>query len=519
MEVLTVAQMRQAEKRAEAEAGMPTLIMMENAGRAIFAAIAAVASPAGKRIAVICGGGNNGGDGFVAARHLAAAGAAVTAWVAVPREKLHGDAAVNYRILEHSPVPLQHILVEADLDKLDQSLQSADFAVDCLLGTGITRKVEGIYKGIIDVLNGFEGRVIAADIPSGIDADSGEVLGAAVKAWLTVTFAFPKRGQLFFPGREYCGRLQVADIFIPTRYAVDATGVSLLTPDIVCGLLPPRREDSHKGDYGRVFVLAGASGFTGAAYFTSMAAQRSGAGLVTLGIPAGLHSITAGLMPEVMHIPLEETGEGSLSPEICAGLLKLAAKSSVLAAGPGLTAGENIRTIIGSLLENYPGPLVLDADALNAIAPDSGMLAGAAVPPVITPHPGEMARLAGLSKKDVVRNSLELAREKASQWQAIIVLKGAPTVVALPGGKAYINATGNDGMATGGAGDVLTGLVAGFIAQGAAPAAAAPAAVYIHGLAGDLAAQEQGKRGMIASDILHHIPRAMEVIIKGDKRK
>ncbi len=516
MEILTDKQMQEVDRRAMEELKIPGLILMENAGNRVFHEIAAVNYLPGKKILVACGGGNNGGDGFVIARHLAAAGAKVTVLALAAREKYRGDAAVNLNLLNHTPLNLDFILKETDLARVGFYLEGTSLVVDSLFGTGLNQKVHGLYKEVIDKINLFSGRVIATDIPSGINASTGAVMGVAVRASLTVTFAFPKRGLFFYPGREYCGKIKIVDIFIPSFLGEEeGSGVVLLTKGKALAMLPQRRGNSHKGDYGRVFILAGAPGYTGAAFLTSMTAQRAGAGLVTLGIPAGLHNIMESLLTEVMTVSLPETPNGGLSaqsPEVMKNYLK---KSDVLAIGPGLGKGKDIREILLSLLPTYASPMVIDADGLNAIAPTPEVLRQASLSPVLTPHLGEMSRLTGLSVAEIKKNSLELAREMSKKWQAVLVLKGAPTIVALPGGAVYVNTTGNEGMATGGTGDVLTGLIAGFIAQGASPAEAAVAAVYLHALAGDIAAEKLGKRGLIASDVMNMIPEAFLRMEKG----
>ncbi len=509
MEILTDRQMQQVDRRAIEELKIPGLLLMENAGIRVFHEIAAAASLLGKKIVVACGGGNNGGDGFVIARHLAAAGAKVTVLALAPREKYRGDAVINLNLLDYTSLNFDFILEKADLSRVDFYLEGASLVVDSLLGTGLNKEVRGLYKEVIDKINLFPGEIIATDIPSGINASTGAVMGVAVKASLTVTFAFPKRGLFLYPGRKYCGKIKVADIFIPSFLGEEeGSGVVLLTKEKALAMLPQRQGNNHKGDYGRVLILAGAPGYTGAAFLTSMTAQRAGAGLVTLGIPAGLHSIMETLLTEVMTVSLPETPKGGLSaqsPEIMKSYLK---KSDVLAIGPGLGTEKDIREILLSLLTSYTSPMVIDADGLNAIVPTPEVLRQPSLPPVLTPHLGEMSRLTGLSITEIKKNPLELAREMSEKWRVVLVLKGAPTIVALPRGVVYVNTTGNEGMATGGTGDVLTGLIAGLIAQGAHPEKAAVSAVYLHGLAGDIAAEKLGKRGLVASDVMNMIPEA-----------
>jgi ADP-dependent NAD(P)H-hydrate dehydratase / NAD(P)H-hydrate epimerase len=513
MDLLTGSEMKRVDERAMAELGIPGVLLMETAGRRVFEAVAALGPLPGRPVVVACGRGNNGGDGFVAARHLDAAGARVHVLLLAKPEDYQGDAAVNLRLLTHTGASLKHILEDRDLDQVDACLQGAHAVVDALLGTGLLREVQGLYRQVITRINDFPGKVIAADIPSGIHADTGEVMGTAVKAWSTVTFAFPKKGLYFYPGKEHSGIINIADIFIPRFLGKqEGSNLYLSTPETVQSLLPPRRGDGHKGSCGRVLVLAGSPGFSGAAYLTSMAAQRSGAGLVTLGVPVGLHAIMAGKLVEVMTAPLQETAAGTLSSTAMDVLSTYLGLSDVLAFGPGLGRGEEIREILLQVLARYPKPMVIDADGLNALALGPEVLKQAACPPVLTPHPGEMARLTGMSVAEVRRDPVGLAREKARLWQAVLVLKGSPTVVAYPDGRVFLNPTGNDGMATGGTGDVLTGIIAGLIAQGSSAGEAAVAGTFVHGLAGDLAAARAGTRGMIATDVLEVLPKALQKI-------
>lgn len=521
MELLTGPEMRRVDERAITELGIPGVLLMETAGRRVFEEVASLGPLKGKPVALFCGRGNNGGDGFVTARHLDAAGARVQVFLLAGPDDYRGDAAINLRLLTHTGASLYHILEEKDLNLVDACLMGAHVVVDCLLGTGLKREVGGLYRQVIQRINEFSGKIVAADIPSGINADTGEVMGTAVKAWSTVTFAFPKPGLYFYPGRDYSGRIKIADIFIPPFLgAEEGSGLHLAAAADIKGLLPPRRGSSHKGSYGRVLVLAGSPGYSGAAYLAAMAAQRSGAGLVTLGVPLSLQPVMAAKLVEVMPIPLQETAAGTLSATAPGVLDKDLEASRALAFGPGLGRGPEIREILLDLLKNYPKTMIIDADGLNALARGDReeraaaleSLAKAKALPVLTPHPGEMARLTGLPLSQVVKDPVGLAGETARRWQSVVVLKGAPTVTAFPGGRTYVNPTGNEGMATGGTGDVLTGLIAGLAAQGSSAQDAALAGVYLHGLAGDMAAAEKGSRSMTATDLLEALPGALKAL-------
>ncbi len=512
MHILTGPQMRRADERAITQLGIPGLLLMETAGRKVFEEMAAFFPVAGKRIVVVCGRGNNGGDGFVTARHLASAGAQVEVFALGSPADYRGDAAVNLYMLTHTAACLHHILEVKDVSRVNASLKGAFLVVDSLLGTGLTREVTGLYREVIEGINRCSAKTVATDIPSGINSDTGEVMGAAVRAWKTVTFAFPKRGHFFYPGKEHCGEVTVADIFIPAFLGKEeGSNLTAITAGDVRARLPRRWGHGHKGIYGRVFVLAGSPGCTGAAYLTSMAALRSGCGLVSAGVPRGLNEIMENKLTEVMTVPLAETAAGTLSLAARDALWHSLRQSHALAVGPGLGRGEDVRAILLDLLENYAKPLVIDADGLNALAPWETVFNRAQATPILTPHPGEMARLTGLSVQDILDESLAVARQKAKEWGVVLVLKGSPTLVALPGGDVYLNTTGNDGLATGGTGDVLTGLIAGLVAQGNTPEDAAVSAVFLHGRAGDLAAAELGRRGMLATDVLKNLPRAIKL--------
>ncbi len=520
MELLRAAEMKRADERAIGELGIPGVVLMENAGIKVFEEIVKLGPQKSNKFVIVCGGGNNGGDGFVVARHLASTGAEVIVLALVAKEKYQGDAAVNLQMLTHTSTSIYHILKETDLFLVDSSFKGTSLVVDAIFGIGLSREVRGLHKEVINKINSFSGKVVSVDIPSGINADTGEIMAVAVKASLTVTFAFPKRGLYLYPGRNYCGKIKTVNIFIPSFLGEEEGGNTyLVTGEKVASLLPIRLGDGHKGSYGRVFVLAGAPGYTGAAYLTSMAAQRSGAGLVTLGIPSGLNNIMESLLIEVMTAPLQETVNGTVSHNALSSILTHVKLAQSIAIGPGLAGKEEIRDILLNLMEQYEGPMVIDADGLNALSKDTEKLSKASASLILTPHYGEMSRLCDIPILKIKKNSIEIAREMAQRWQVVLVLKGAPTIIANPQGLVYINPTGNDGMATAGTGDVLAGLIAGFAAQGSSPIDSAIAGVYIHGLAGDNVAQKIGSRGMIASDVLKALPKALHNINQLEEEK
>ncbi|HSW35354.1 MAG TPA: NAD(P)H-hydrate dehydratase, partial [Candidatus Limnocylindrales bacterium] len=418
------------------------------------------------------------------------------------------DAEVNEKYIEKTSFPVQRLLTAKDLDCVRTELNSADLLVDALLGIGIERAVEGLLADLIRSINDSNVPVLSVDIPSGVDADTGLVLGCAVQAKWTVTFAFPKKGLLLHPGASYAGEIIVGEINIPS-FLVENEPINLLTASYVRGLFPQRSIDAHKGSMGRVLVVAGSPGMSGAAVMAAEAALRGGAGLVYLAAPKSLCPALEAKLIEVITVALPETRPGIIAPEAAEQILQKAGLCQVLAVGPGLNPGSATTTLLESLIASCPVPMVIDAGALEAIADKMHLLQTAKHLPVLTPHAGEMARLVGTGVVQVQQNRLEIALKCARQWNSILLLKGANTIIALPDGRAYINPTGGPALSTAGSGDLLTGLVASFIAQGLLPAAAAAAGAYIHGLSGDLVPEE---RGHMARDILLHFKQAFQYV-------
>lgn len=504
MKVLTAAAMKEADRRTIEEIGLPGAVLMEAAGMRITEAVLAI-NPGYKKVVVVAGPGNNGGDGLVAARLLSLAGCPVSLWVAARPEECRGEAAVNYHFLIRSSLLPVHILDEKTITVFREDLSQAALIIDALLGTGLSRPAEGLPAAAINLINQSGIPVLAVDIPSGVCADSGQVLGTAVQARWTVTLAYPKQGLLLYPGAGLAGKVTVAEINIPPAL-VGKEKTELLTAARVCRSLPPRRTDGHKGDFGRVLLVAGSPGMTGAAAMAAEAALRGGAGLVYLAAPDRLLPALEAKLLEVIVQGLPEAGPGQIDPSAAEQILEQAANCQVLAIGPGLLPGNATTLLLREIMPRCPVPLLLDAGALGALAEDPLLICKARRIPVITPHPGEAARLFGKTVEEVRRARLELAREYAVRWRCCLVLKGAFTIIAMPGGEIYINPTGGPALATAGAGDLLTGLIAALIAQGLAPEQAAINGVFLHGLAGDLA---QG-RGKIARDILNFIPASFD---------
>jgi NAD(P)H-hydrate epimerase len=492
--------MRAIDEAAIRGLGIPGMELMGRAGAAV-AAQAEALCPAG-RIVAVCGAGNNGGDGYVAARILKEKGREASAVALVPRERLRGDALAAREAAERAGVPI------ADATSGGAEAIRAgegDGILDALLGTGLERAPEGLFARAIERISALRcagARVLAVDVPSGLSADTGRPPGACVRADRTVTFAFPKRGLVLFPGAELAGEVVVADIGIPPEAAARVPAAcELLTEQEARALVPPRSPEAHKGDAGRVLVIAGSPGKTGAAWLSLSGALRGGAGLVTLAAREEVLPLALAGRPEAMSLPLPghgPLGRGDLEP-----LLAAARGADALVIGPGIPRGPETARLLRSLLEQARVPAVLDADALNALAlaPETGGVAGLPAPAVVTPHPGEMARLCGLDVAAVQADRIGLAASRARTWGCAVVLKGARTVVAGRDGLPAVIPVGNAGMATGGTGDVLAGLAGALLAGGIEAGAAARAAAFVHGKAGDLAARRAGQRGLLASDL------------------
>jgi NAD(P)H-hydrate epimerase len=502
------------DRRAADEFGISTLMLMEAAGRQVAAAAARMVQRPNPRVYIVAGKGNNGGDALVAARALAASGWRVTVILVAREADVSGDAAVNLSAARRGGIEVSP-LDSTGVPGLRGVLAGADLIIDGLFGTGFRGPVVGVAAKAIEAMNASGRPVLAIDIPSGIRGDDGTSDGPAVRADATVTMGLPKIGVVLPPGAEHAGRVWVADVGHPPRL-LDGAGVRtwLVTRGMVDAAVPRRRIDAHKGAFGRVLVVAGAVGYTGAAALCALGALRSGAGLVTAAVPAAVYPIVASTLVEGMPMPLADQ-EGALAPEAADQVLGLGAAADVLACGPGLSRLPGPAAVVRRLVADWTRPMVLDADALNVLAGGADALREARGPVVITPHPGEMARLLEVRVEEIQRRRLDVARAAARRFGAVVVLKGARTVVASADGDAFVVPTGNPGMATGGMGDVLTGAVAGLIGQGLSPVTAAWVAAYLHGLAGDLAASDRGPAGLLAREVADRLPCALRAVRAG----
>lgn len=529
MRLVTPAEMRLVERRAETEFGLASSLLMENAGARAAEVALQMLGAAGGKVVVVAGRGANGGDGFVLARHLAGRDRHVEVFLCGSAAALRGEALANFTILTRCAgdrLSVQELIDEDGLAAFGAALGDAGLVVDALFGTGLRGMVTGLPLQIIEAVNAAGHPVLSLDVPSGLDAGTGQLLagcsatggaGSAIRATTTVTFGLPKLGLFLYPGAAWAGEVMVVDLGLPPALLTDAAlKMHLITAERVRQSLPVRPADAHKGSFGHALLVGGSPGLTGAVALAGEAALRSGAGKVTVAVPQSLNPILEVKLTEAMSRPLPETERQTVAATAAGPLAAWASRCSAVGLGIGLGVEEEAGEFLRQFLAGVALPVVIDADALRLLAarPElfRAILAGRPEPAVLTPHPGEMAALMGLSVDAVERYRVDAAREVAQSWRAVLVLKGAHTVVATPDGEAFLNPTGNPGLATGGTGDVLTGLLTALLAQGMSPAGAAVAAVHLHGLAGDLAAKDIGPVGLVAGDVARRLPQAFREV-------
>lgn len=527
MKILSAERVKRADAEAQSRLGIPGLLLMENAAQAVVRYLECWATDLlRKRIVVVTGKGNNGGDGLAVARILHSYGASVEIVLLTGPEDLKGDARQNMDMVRSIGVPI-HIMAGVPVSDWPESWAYRDVLLDSILGTGTRGPVTGPTADVIDWINRkFKGHVVSIDLPSGLEADSAEPLGPSVKANATVTFTALKLCHVALPSSTGCGEIWVAPIGVPdSLLPQDASSLQVITRQRLHPVFQPREASAHKGHFGHIFLLAGSRGKSGAASMSGLAAMRSGAGLVTVGVPQGIQAITAGYSPEYMTEGLPEGVDGTFTAEVADIILSKTSSIDVLAIGPGLGTSSGVVQGLKKILEHWPLPLVLDADALNCmVAFHLKIPFREGRPVVLTPHPGEMARLAGTSIDEIQADRIAAARNVAAKGGFYVILKGARTVIACPTGKTYLNVTGNPGMATGGSGDVLTGMVASLLAQQLLSSeswnradkieSALQAAVYWHGLAGDRFASVYGQTPLIAGDLIGHLAATFPLLTK-----
>jgi hydroxyethylthiazole kinase-like uncharacterized protein yjeF len=522
MRILSAESMREVDRTAIEDLGIPSMVLMENAAIGVVDAIGEMYEEAESAV-LFCGPGNNGGDGLAIARHLAVRGYEVRIFLMTERA-LRGDAEVQLGICRRQGLHIQDIESEEDLVEALEHARESDVIVDALFGTGLARPLEGLYAELVEELNDLDVPRVAVDLPSGLNGSRSTPLGPHVQADLTVTFAAPKIAHVFPPASEAVGELVVADLGIPPELVdeVEEEGgaLYLLREEELVDLLPPREPGTHKGDYGHALIVAGSPGKGGAAILAARAAVRAGAGLVTAAVPEPILTVVDLGSVESMTLGLPCRGSGQLAAAAADRVLAGSAGKSVLALGPGLGQEDETAEAIRRIALETALPLVLDADGLNAFAGRAGDLRDRAdhgAETVLTPHPGELGRLLGIPTADVQADRIGSVRRAAAETGAVVVLKGYRTLVATPEGEINVNPTGNPGMASGGTGDVLTGLIAGLIAQGLEVLDAALLGVYLHGLAGDLAVVEAGEVGLTAGDLVTFLPAAFQELAETDE--
>lgn len=515
MKLVTAKEMKALDVQAQNDYAMPGILLMDNAAQAVAEAVhEALTALEGERVVIFCGGGNNGGDGLGAARWLQSYGVSVRAFVVgAALDAVRGDAALELAMFTKAGGRVEALSTEDDWVLAELAASKADVLVDALLGTGFHGELEGDVLRACELLNKSEKYILAVDVPTGVNADNGAVSENAVRADHTVTMALVKTGLLLYPGREYCGDIELADISMPVKLVEEYQSDKYrLTDEIVRELLPLRKANAHKGDAGRVVICAGSPGYTGAAALASDAAVKAGAGLVSLYTPLSSRDVLAIKLTEVMVHGLLERMPGILGGGAASDVASSAEAADVLAIGPGLGTSESTQEAVRTILQKITTPVVIDADALTALAGHTEILAAMQAQKVLTPHPGEMARLTGLEIAEIEADRINIAKKYAEEWQAIVVLKGAPTVIGCPNGTVYVNSTGNSSLATGGSGDVLTGIIAGLAAQEISLQEAAICGVYLHGLAAELTGIDIG---LAAGELAALLPQAREQVLYG----
>jgi NAD(P)H-hydrate epimerase len=510
MKIATTEEMRAMESYAIETLGIAEEILMENAGIAAYYALAGEMDIAGGRFAVFCGGGNNGGDGFVVARKIHSGGGIVKVFLLAAKNRYKGAARKNLDRLLNLPVDVRPV---ESVDDVRGYILQSNAVIDAIFGTGLDRDVEGLHREVIELINAIGKPVYSLDIPSGVNGDTGRLMGTAIRAAATVTFGLPKRGNLLYPGYLCGGKLYVTHIsFPPELYDSESIGVEVNDPPP----LPARKASGHKGDFGDVLFVAGAAGYYGAPAFSALSFLKAGGGYSRLAAPASVIPGIAAQAGEIVFVPQRETASGSIALKNKSALLELAGRVDLVVLGPGLSLAEETQKLVRELAAKIEKPILIDGDGITAIAKNPRFLKRRRYETVLTPHAGEMSRIAGKSPEEIENDPIGILRETAAGLDSIIVLKGAHSLVGFPDGRVWINMSGNSGMATAGSGDVLTGAIGAMFGLGLPLQEAVRAGVFVHGLAGDLAAAAKGEDGITARDIMESLPRAVAMVRAAD---
>jgi len=515
MKVSRVSEMRELDRTAIKRYGILEELLMENAGQAVYSVLSKEFGVTDKKFLVFCGIGNNGGDGFVVARKIHSNGGAVKVFILGDPSRFKGVAKINLDIVSRLPIKVRQ-LESVTAVKVD--VAHCDGIVDAILGTGITRDVGGLYRDVIELINESGKTVFSVDIPSGVHGDTGQVMGAAVRADYTVTFGLPKIGNMLFPGYDLCGELTVSHIsFPPSMYDADSLKVEINHPPRLC----PRDKNGHKGDFGEVLFVAGASSYFGAPYFAALSFLKAGGGYSRLAAPKSITPFIATRGSEIVFVPQQETSSGSIALENKRALLELSERMDMVVLGPGLSLEEETQQLARELAREIDKPLLIDGDGITALCKDLSIIQARKAETILTPHLGEMSRITAFAGKMSVReidaNKIDVLQRTASELNAIVVLKGAHSLIGTPDERVFINMSGNSGMATAGSGDVLTGTIAAMFGLGLSVQDAVRKGVFIHGLSGDLAAEDKGEDGLTAQDILDYLPLAMKMDRAGSR--
>lgn len=516
MKILNSEQMREIDRKAIEEIGIPGVVLMENAGRNTYHEILKrVPQIQNKKVSILCGKGNNGGDGFVIGRYLLKSGNSPRVYMFAKKEELRGDAKINFEIIDKMHADIIEIVDKNQWRKEKEIIFNSDVIIDALFGTGLKGELGNFWKDVFGYLKDSPAFKVSVDIPSGLSADTFLLQGPCFKADLTVTMAALKVSHVFPPASEYVGEVVVADIGIPgflfddKNYFLELIGINSLKRG---KLFLRRKMDSHKGNYGHLLIMAGSLGKTGAAVMAGKSALKIGAGLVTIAAPKSCVPIIASSCEEIMTYPVEETDECTFSEKSFEKILEFSKDKDVCVIGPGISTNPSTCSLVLKLLEKIEIPVVFDADGLNCLSSKVGVLKKRKNTTVLTPHPGEMGRILKLNPKKILDNRVSLVRDYCLQNKLYLVLKGWRTLIGTNDGKVYVNPTGNPGMATAGSGDVLSGMIGGILAQGEDVSDALIKAVYLHGLSGDLAVKKLGEKSLIAGDIIDYIPEAIKKI-------
>jgi hydroxyethylthiazole kinase-like uncharacterized protein yjeF len=505
MKVAKVDEMKDLDRRATEEFGISEDLLMENAGQGVYFVILQELGIKNNKFVVFCGGGNNGGDGLVVARKIYSNGGVVKVFLLDDEAKFKGAAKKNFEIISRMPIEMARI---GSIDSIRLELLDSDAIVDAIFGTGLVREVSGIHKDVIQLINESQKMVFSVDIPSGINGDTGEVMGVAVQADYTVTFGLPKPGNMLYPGYEHCGKLYVSHIsFPPALYNSSAIKVAINYPVE----LPERLTDTHKGNYGKALFIAGSSSYLGAPYFSALSFLKAGGGLSYLATPRSISSFIASKGSEIVFVPQKETPSGSIALKNKDELLEFSRGVDMVVLGPGLSLAKETQELVRELTPKIDRPLLIDGDGITAIAEDLGKIKKRKAPTILTPHLGEMSRIAKMEISEINKNKIDVLQRTTRKLNAIIILKGAHSLISFPDGAVFINVSSNSGMATAGSGDVLTGTIAAMYGLGLALEDAVRMGVFIHGFSGDVAAVDKGEDGITAQDILDYLPETMKL--------